>query len=514
MSSYIEPSNIINQGNGASLGPLHADSSIYSDTSYATRQRSLIFFDKRGVISRTNIMTPGNQNSNDEFVGHNLLNVFTVEYHNDSILTHLLARFNDSSIMQVPLPKGAFIRTADRGEIFFADGYIIRLENDHFLFSFRNVVDEITQEYMLKMALSSTKIFPWFYDFTRGAMVIDARYYEYTGISTKDNTMTLEEFNERIHPDDRARMSEAFERQLSGIHYPYPVPFRLHRGDGTYEWFEGQSTYLGQIEGLPYRVVGICMSTQAFKNIEDALTTAKNKAEQSDRLKSAFLSNMSHEIRTPLNAIVGFSNLLAGEEAVDSEESKEYAALISKNCDYLLTLVSDILDLSRIETGTMEYSFSEFSLGEILTDIYRNHIDRIPEGIQFRLLLPDSDIKIVSDPLRLRQTLDNLLSNAIKFTTQGHIDLGWTLSSDEKHIRISVTDTGRGISTEQFGKIFERFYKVDPFVQGAGLGLSLCRILAEQLGGKLLLSSRLKEGSHFTLRIPIRQQRITPLAIN
>lgn len=137
-------------------------------------------------------------------------------------------------------------------------------------------------------------------------MIIDRRYFDYTGIPTEDNSMTLEAYSERLHPDDRAAMAHAFTLQLNGQHYPYPVPFRLRRGDGTYEWFEGQSTYLGQIKNMPYRIVGICMSTQAHKNIEEALTAAKEKAEQSDRLKSAFLANMSHEIRTPLNAIVGF----------------------------------------------------------------------------------------------------------------------------------------------------------------------------------------------------------------
>lgn len=509
MSSYITPPNTGNPENDTSIWCSPTDSNHVCNA----QQRSLIFFNDLGIIYRTNISPHENLHFTDEFEGHKLNDLFAVEYRNESILPELLANFNDPGTEQVAFPKGAIIRTSDKKEMFFVDGYITRIESDQFLLSFRNIVEEITQEYMLKMALSSTKIFPWYYDFTLGAMVIDPRYYEYTGIPTKDNTMTMEEFNERVHPDDRAPMAEAFGRQFNGMHYPYPVPFRLRRGDNTYEWFEGQSTYLGQIEGLPYRVVGICMSTQAFKNIEEALTTAKNKAEQSDKLKSAFLSNMSHEIRTPLNAIVGFSNLLAGEEVIDNEESKEYASLISKNCDDLLTLVSDIMDLSRIETGTMEYSFSKFSIKDILTDIYQNHLDRIPDRVEFNLLLPDNDIRIESDPLRLRQTLDNLLSNAIKFTTHGHIDIGWALSNDRKHIRISVSDTGIGIPAEQFDKIFERFYKVDSFVQGAGLGLSLSKILTEQLGGKLLVSSRLREGSRFTMRIPIKHHDINPTAI-
>ena len=233
---------------------------------------------------------------------------------------------------------------------------------------------------------------------------------------------------------------------------------------------------------------------------------AKNKAEQSDRLKSAFLANMSHEIRTPLNAIVGFSNLLAGGEVVGEEESREYAALISKNCDYLLTLVSDILDISRIETGTMEYNFAEHSLRNMLSELYLEKHGQIPEGIRFNLKLPDEDIRLETDILRLRQVVDHLLGNAVKFTTEGDIELGWTLSEDRRHVRIFVADSGRGIPSELVDKIFERFYKVDSFVQGAGLGLSLCKILAENLGGTLSVCSRLGEGSRFTLLLPLRRQ--------
>lgn len=471
------------------------------------RQRSLIFFDSRGVIYRANVITHQNLRLSDEFTGLNIADLFTVEYKNENLLPELLTRFADPETDQVTFPKDAFIRTRDRKIMFFADGYITRLEGDRFLFSFRNVAEEVTQEFMIKMAISSTKIFPWYYDFVRGVMVIDPRYYEYTGIPTEDNTMTLEAFTERLHPDDRAPMAEAFGQQLNGIHYPHPVPFRLRRGDDTYEWFEGQSTYLGQVEGLPYRVVGICMSTQAFKNIEEALTRAKNRAEQSDKLKSAFLANISHEIRTPLNAIVGFSNLLTGEEAIDSAESREYAALINKNCDYLLTLVSDILDLSSIETGAMEFCFADHSLTRILTDIYEKFADRMPEGVKLNLLLPPDDIRIDTDAVHLHQVMDHLISNAVKFTKEGHIDLGCSLSGDGTGVRLFVADTGCGIPADRTEKIFDRFYKIDSFKQGAGLGLAVCKTIMEGIGGRIVVSSQPGKGSRFTVKLPIKRQK-------
>ena len=250
------------------------------------------------------------------------------------------------------------------------------------------------------------------------------------------------------------------------------------------------------------------MSTQAHKDIEEALTLARDKAEQSDRLKSAFLANMSHEIRTPLNAIVGFSDLLAAEEQPDREESREYAALINRNCNHLLTLVSDVLDLSRIETGAMEYNFSEQSLGRLLTEIHLNQQPLMPEGVAFNLLLPADDAVIETDALRLRQVMGNLLNNAAKFTSEGHIDLGFLPSRDRKKVRLFVTDTGRGIPPEEFDKIFERFYKIDPFVQGAGLGLSLCKTIAGHLGGTITVSSAPGAGSRFTLLLPLKRQDI------
>ena len=458
-----------------------------SDRLLNAMQTSVIFFNAEGSILRINVLAREDLHLSEDFMNQKLSDLLLIIYHNKNILPELIARFDDPETERVILPRDTLLRTKNTTALFFVTGCITRLNEGNFLLSFRNIVDELTQEYMLKMALSSTKIFPWF---------------DYTGIQSTDNSITLEAFSERLHPDDRAAMAHAFSLQLNGEHYPYPIQFRLLRGDNRYEWFEGQSTYLGQVEDMPYRIVGVCMSTQAHKDIEEALTTAKNKAEQNDKLKSAFLANISHELRTPLNAIVGFSNLLTGGEvSTDSEEGKEYMEPINKNCDYLLALISDILDLSRIEADTMEYHFTPFSPRQFLSDFDKNQKHAIPEGVEFNLLLPTKETLIESDTLRLRQ-----LNNAKKFTSKGHIDLGYTLSSDEKSVRLFMSDTGRGIPNDQLEKIFERFYKVDIFVQGIGLGLSICKIIIEQLGGTSSVSSRHQESSRFTLRLPLRQQ--------
>ena len=370
-------------------------------------------------------------------------------------------------------------------------------------------MDEITREQILSMILARTKIFPWFYDMDRNRMLIDAHWFSYLGIPVGDCTITQEEFFARVHPDERTMLAEALRLQLSEQEIQDVFSYRLMRGDGGWEWFSAQSMYLSRTgDGSPYRVVGVCQSIQEYKTTEENLRAARDKAQESDRLKSAFLANMSHEIRTPLNAIVGFSNLLTGGE-VDprDEEAREYTTLINKNCDYLLTLVSDILDLSRIETGAMEFCFTEHSLAQILTDIYGKYTERIPEGIKFNLLLPPDDIRIDTDAMHLRQVVEHLVANAAKFTATGRIDIGYTLTGDGREIRLFVADTGCGIPPHMTEKIFDRFYKIDSFKQGAGLGLSVCKTIIEGMGGRIAVASRPGKGSRFTVKIPIKPQQ-------
>lgn len=484
-------------------GNCRADSDYCSDSLLDAMLSGLIIFDTEGAVFRMNTMARRDLLLPDGGAGRKLGELIRIEFRGSNILPELLSRFDVPETRQVPLPQDTLLSTLDGKAAFFAVGQLSRLEQGYFVLSFRNILNEMTNESVIKMALSVSKIFPWFYEFERKKMIIDPRYFDYTRIPTKDFTMTLEEFSERLHPDDRAAMAHAFTMQLNGQHYPYSVPFRLRRGDDTYEWFEGQSTYLGQLKEMPYRIVGICMSTQAHKDIEQALTVAKEKAEQSDRLKSAFLANMSHEIRTPLNAIVGFSNLLAADDVdISQKEAQEYAALISKSCDYLITLVTDILDLSRIETGAMEFCFAAHSLSQILSDIYKKHEDRMPQGVKLNLLLPPDDIRIDTDAIHLRQVIEHLVGNAAKFTSKGHIDLGCTVTENGEEIRLFVADSGCGIPADSTEKIFDRFYKIDSFKPGAGLGLSVCKTIVEGMGGRISVSSQLGKGSRFTVKIP------------
>lgn len=484
-------------------------SGYYSDLMLEAMQTSVIFFNNDGTIYRTNTLARKDLHLTEEIIGQRLSELLSVINNETDIFSELMDGLDISATDQVQLPAGTIVRCASSKVQFYASGCITRLECGKHLFSFRNIMDEITREQILSMILARTKIFPWFYDMDRNKILIDAHWFSYLGIPAGDCTITQEEFFARVHPDERKTLAEAlqsqlFEQEIQDIFY-----YRLMRGDGTWEWFSEQSMYLGRAnDGSPYRVVGVCQSIQDHKTTEENLRSARDKAQESDRLKSAFLANMSHEIRTPLNAIVGFSHLLTGE-GIDlrKEEAREYAALINKNCDYLITLFTDILDLSRIETGSMEFCFTDHSLSQILSDIYEKYTMKMPEGVKFNLLIPPGDIRIHTDAQHLRQVTDHIVENAIKFTAKGHIDLGYMLTGDGNEVRLFVSDTGCGIPPDMTEKIFDRFYKIDSFKQGAGLGLSVCKTIIESMGGKINVSSQPGKGSRFTVKIPVKLQK-------
>ena len=248
-------------------------------------------------------------------------------------------------------------------------------------------------------------------------------------------------------------------------------------------------------------VLGVCQSIQRYKTTEEELIAARDKALQADTLKSAFLANMSHEIRTPLNSIVGFSDLLKDIEAFSPEEVKQFVDTINTNCTLLLALINDILDLSRIESGSMDFRFAGYNLTFVMQQIYDSQRLSMPSGVELVMKLPEESKSIVTDSVRLKQVINNFINNAKKFTTQGSITFGF-LTEEPGYTVFFVEDTGSGISEENQRRIFERFYKVDSFTQGAGLGLSICQTIVERFRGEINVSSELGEGTRFTVRVP------------
>jgi signal transduction histidine kinase len=238
-----------------------------------------------------------------------------------------------------------------------------------------------------------------------------------------------------------------------------------------------------------------------LKKINEELNIAKVKAEQSDRLKSAFLANISHEIRTPLNIIIGFSQMVA--ETDDTNERMELNKTIRENCDLMLKLVNDIVDFAKIESNSLHLNNTRFNLNEVLNDIEMLLGNAVPDGVSLNIEKPDQ--MIYADKGRLNQVLLNLVHNAIKYTPTGSINL--KVNVDNQTVNFELADTGIGIDPSEHEKIFNRFYKIDAFCQGAGLGLCLCKWILKLMGGDISVSSELGKGSIFRFSLPIEASR-------
>lgn len=256
-------------------------------------------------------------------------------------------------------------------------------------------------------------------------------------------------------------------------------------------------------------IVSIEWDITELEMIKRELQSSKEKAEMSDNLKSAFLANMSHEIRTPLNAIVGFSHLIA--ESDDAEERKTYYQIVEANNERLLQLINEILDLSKIESGTIEFSLGLTSLHSLCQEIHDAHIFRTPEGVQLVYEPSDESLRIETDKNRVFQVISNLIGNAVKFTKEGSIKYGYELVDGQ--IVFHVTDTGTGIEPEKVGRVFERFAKLNNHAQGTGLGLSICKSIVERLGGQISVSSIVGVGTTFTFTLPYNTQE-TPKEVD
>ena len=241
-----------------------------------------------------------------------------------------------------------------------------------------------------------------------------------------------------------------------------------------------------------------------MERMKRELLVAKEKAETSDQLKSAFLANMSHEIRTPLNAIVGFSRIIA--ESTDAEERQDYYDIVEANNERLLQLINEILDLSKIEAGMVEFTITPVRLHPLCKEIHDALKFRCPEGVELVYEASDEEIVVEGDKNRIFQVISNLIGNAFKFTTSGSVGYGYRRKGNG--IEFHVSDTGIGIETDKLARVFERFVKVNNFAQGTGLGLSICKTIIERLGGTISVSSEVGKGTTFTFTLtPDRRQK-------
>lgn len=297
-----------------------------------------------------------------------------------------------------------------------------------------------------------------------------------------------------IHPNDAGYINSFFEEVKQGKAHHFRREVRVKSGDG-WKWICANITRNPQSVD-PNKPEMICINYDITELKDSQLK--RERAEELDRLKSAFLANMSHEIRTPLNAIVGFSQLLA--ETDDPEERHEFVEIIDSNNRMLLQLISDILDLAKIESGTMDLKFADMNVKEVINEIVTSFRIKMPDNVALIAPQDSPECQIYSDRMRLTPVISNFLNNAIKYTSEGCITLAYEIIGDE--IKFSVTDTGDGMSQEIQAHIFDRFYKGNTFKQGTGLGLSICETIVNRLGGRIGVNSELGKGSTFWFTHP------------
>ena len=308
-----------------------------------------------------------------------------------------------------------------------------------------------------------------------------------------------------FHPDDRALLIRFLDDARNGLTTQLSKEMRVLREDGTYTWTHVNllvKKYAPQDRII--EIISINYDITELKRTEEMLVKARDKAEASDRLKSAFLANMSHEIRTPLNAIVGFSSLLTSTES--AAEKELYNSLIGHNNKLLLNLINDVIDLSKIESGYLELRPDWVNLTELLDESVAEYVHQVPSGVELLTNYPAHDSLVELDSLRIKQILSNFLSNALKNTATGHVEVFYEV--DHQSVRIGVKDTGRGIPQNMLEKIFERFEKLDSFAQGAGLGLSICKLIVEKMNGRVLVDSQLGIGTTFVIELPCRSMLV------
>ena len=308
-----------------------------------------------------------------------------------------------------------------------------------------------------------------------------------------------------FHPDDRTLLIRFLDDARKGLTTKLSKEMRVLREDGTYTWTHVNllvKKYAPQDRII--EIISINYDITELKRTEEMLVKARDKAEASDRLKSAFLANMSHEIRTPLNAIVGFSSLLTSTE--NAAEKELYNSLIGHNNKLLLNLINDVIDLSKIESGYLELRPDWVNLTELLDESVAEYVHQVPSGVELLTNYPAHDSLVELDRLRIKQILSNFLSNALKNTTTGHVEVFYEV--DHQSVRIGVKDTGRGIPQNMLEKIFERFEKLDSFAQGAGLGLPICKLIVEKMNGRILVDSQLGIGTTFIIELPCRSMLV------
>lgn len=365
------------------------------------------------------------------------------------------------------------------------------------------MVEELNER--LQMVMKAAQLSIWTWDLKEKVIDCNNEYMMEPDCPIPTQILLPQDkFMSIVHVGDVKRIQDSFDNIIGGATDSFNEEFRVHDFMGNVKdinWIRSYATVLRRDEdGHATMLVGATLNIDAQKEMERALREAKDNAEKSNKLKSAFLANMSHEIRTPLNAIVGFSDVLAQTE--DVQEKQEYVNIIESNNQLLLQLIGDILDLSKIEAGTLEFTYTDMDVNAMFTELEQSSRLRMnnPE-VEITFAEHAPDLILYTDRNRLMQVMNNFMTNAMKFTRRGSIRFGYRSQPGEQ-LYFYLSDTGSGIPEEKQRLIFERFVKLDSFKQGTGLGLSICQSIIEKLGGEIGVTSQVGVGSTFWFRIP------------
>jgi len=439
-----------------------------------------------------------------EYIGADIFSVLNITLRGrDNYLADIFTSL-DKFYHSYQLDKGATIVTSENQSLLI-EGTVSSLQTmDNYtgcIISFKDITDEFIKKELHTLAMGDAHVYAWRYNGKKDVFVFEEVFFRETGVyDNGKHTIHSDVFEGMIHPEDYGNWNKQIKHILNRKSDKLTIQIRIYINN-KYEWWAFNVTYINNPAlSTSFTLFGLCMSIQTFKETEENLRIAKDKAEESDKLKSIFLSNMSHEIRTPLNAIVGFSNLLTSDDNFSAEEKSIFVTTINEKCEILLTLINDILDLSRIESG-LPFNPEVCNLTLIIEETLASEKTILSPYVALKKNLPKEPVFINADSLRLRQLIRNLINNSFKFTHDGFIEVGCSVNQN-KNLIFYVEDSGLGISLKEQKKIFERFYKTDNFSQGGGLGLSICKVIVERMGGEISVQSVHGEGSKFTVVLP------------
>ena len=346
--------------------------------------------------------------------------------------------------------------------------------------------------------LKAMKIAVWRYDSSTKAYVYESDYRDGRDNYIPGENESFVETLTAIAPADVDRVSKAFEDICEGRSDFYHQEYQVISRSGNTYWEESYGTIVERdADGKPTKIVGTSQRIDERKHLENSLVAARNKAEESDRLKTAFLANMGHEIRTPLNAICGFADLLPVID--NAEDRNQMIAEIQSNNRKLLRIIDGLVSMSKIEAGAKSLMMAKVDLNQLLQQMADTYQPTTNLPIQVQCPLPE--LKIESDREKVLEILDHLVQNAVKFTTEGEITLSYEVQGNL--VRVNVADTGKGVAKADQARIFERFVKLDEYIPGTGLGLSVVESLVKNLGGSVGVDSSLGVGSNFWFVLPL-----------